>query len=69
MQEGEEFYSAIEMAKADNVHDEGLGAARGRTKGDDGEWHHSKIGEGEGVPSLRPTGRIDFKSNTNKTCP
>jgi len=48
MQEGEEFYSTIDMAKADNGHDEGLGAARGRTKGDDWEWHHSKIGKGEG---------------------
>jgi len=36
MQEGEEFYSAIEMAKADNMHNEGLGAAGGRMKGDDG---------------------------------
>jgi len=60
MQEGEEFYSAIEMAKADNVHDEGLGAARGRTKGDDREWHHSKIGEGEGAKHKKAGVRVTF---------
>jgi len=60
MHQGEEFYSAIEMAKADIVHDEGLGAARGRTKRDDGEWHHSKIGEGEGAKHKKASVRVTF---------
>jgi len=60
MQEGEEFYSTIEMAKANNVHDEGIGAARGRTKGDDGEWHHSKIGKGKGPKDKKAGVRVTF---------
>jgi len=60
IQEGEEFYSTIEMAKADNVHEEGLGAARGRTKGDDGEWHNSKIGEREGAKHKKAGIRVSF---------
>jgi len=60
MQDGEEFYSAIEMAKTDNVHDEGLGAARGRTKGDDGECHRSKIVEGEGTKHKKAGVKLTF---------
>jgi len=60
MQEGEEFNSAIEIAKADNMHDEGLGAARGRMKEDDREWHYSKIGEEEGAKHKKAGVRLIF---------
>jgi len=60
MQEKEKFHRAIEIAKADNVHDEGLGAARGRIKRDDGEWHRSKIGEGEGAKHKKASVRVTF---------
>jgi len=54
MQEGEEIYSAIDLAKADNVQNKGLGGARGRMKVDDEEWFCSKIGLPSAVPSSVP---------------
>jgi len=48
------------MAKVDNVHDEGLGAASGRMKEDNWECPHSKIGEGEGTKHKKAGVRMTF---------